>query len=70
MKLRDCPFCGSEGKLQKTLDTLDKQHSAVTWRVECLNVECGGMVLRHKDEQRARDAWNRRVLKYGRVEPT
>ena len=60
MKLKPCPFCGSEAKMTTVIDVA---RAELCYKVRCLNLDClmseGGTVCCTKEL--AEMEWNRRA---------
>lgn len=57
MKIRECPFCGQNGKLEQDMD--------LTWYVECANKDCycKPLTAAFATKRSAVLAWNHRYEK-------
>jgi len=58
--LSPCPFCGTRADLRQTVHNL--KDFDVSYRIECRNAACGGMILGHKSPDSAYQAWERRMV--------
>ena len=58
MKLKPCPFCGSEAMLNCCHSTSKQQ---LVYYIDCTNAYCAVMTKVFYDEEGVINAWNRRA---------